>query len=195
MAQRPRSDSWLGHSLAALLLVLALPSLAFGVERERHNVVVDGHALAVWSKLPEHPHAVMLLVHGRTWSARPDFDLQVPGETLSLMDGLVAMNIATYAVDLRGYGESARDGSGWLTPGRAAADAVPPPGVAGLAQDAAVVPAARQHEGQIAVGEELHLVDRVPGRDVVLLGSDHEERRGDVLERDHPPVNREAAGG
>lgn len=122
MAQRPRSDSWLGHSLAALLLVLALPSLAFGVERERHNVVVDGHALAVWSKLPEHPHAVMLLVHGRTWSARPDFDLQVPGETLSLMDGLVAMNIATYAVDLRGYGESARDGSGWLTPGRAAAD-------------------------------------------------------------------------
>jgi pimeloyl-ACP methyl ester carboxylesterase len=64
----------------------------------------------------------MLLVHGRTWSTRPDFDLQVPGESLSLMDGLVAMGVAAYGVDLRGYGATPRDASGWLTPERAVAD-------------------------------------------------------------------------
>jgi pimeloyl-ACP methyl ester carboxylesterase len=64
----------------------------------------------------------MLLIHGRTWSTRPDFDLQVPGEQRSLMDGLVEHGIAAYGVDLRGYGETPRDDSGWLTPDRAAAD-------------------------------------------------------------------------
>jgi len=63
-----------------------------------------------------------LLVHGRTWSALPDFDLQVDGEELSLMDGLVAEGYAVFAVDLRGYGETPRDESGWLTPNRAADD-------------------------------------------------------------------------
>jgi len=66
----------------------------------------------------------MLLVHGRTWSTRPDFDLQVPGESLSLFDGLVKMDIAAYGVDLRGYGETPRDSSGWLTPDRAAKDVI-----------------------------------------------------------------------
>src|SRR5690606_20678452 len=36
--------------------------------------------------------------------------------------GLVAVGIASYGVDLRGYGETPRDASGWLTPDRAAAD-------------------------------------------------------------------------
>lgn len=88
----------------------------------RHTVSADGHDLALWSKSPDMPRAVMVLIHGRTWSARPDFDLQVPGEDLSLMDGLAAAGIASYAVDLRGYGETRRDASGWLTPARAAAD-------------------------------------------------------------------------
>ncbi|TNF90116.1 MAG: alpha/beta fold hydrolase [Gammaproteobacteria bacterium] len=61
-------------------------------------------------------------MHGRTWSTRPDFDLQVPGEDLSLMDGLVDMGIAAYGLDLRGYGETPRDATGWLTPDRAAQD-------------------------------------------------------------------------
>ncbi len=88
----------------------------------RHTVMVDGHPFAVWSKTGESPRAVMLLVHGRTWSTRPDFDLQVAGERLSLMDGLVGKGIAVYGVDLRGYGETPRDESGWLTPDRAADD-------------------------------------------------------------------------
>lgn len=106
--------------LACLLIWLSGAALAATLER--HAVVVDGHPLAVWSKVPDAPKAVMLLVHGRTWSTRPDFDLEVPGEDLSLMNGLVAMDIAAYGVDLRGYGESPRDDTGWLTPGRAAAD-------------------------------------------------------------------------
>ena len=70
-------------------------------ELERHNLTVDGHTFAVWSKIAtgsESTRPVMLLVHGRTWSTRPDFDLQVPGEELSLMDGLVELGIDTETV-------------------------------------------------------------------------------------------------
>jgi pimeloyl-ACP methyl ester carboxylesterase len=84
----------------------------------------DGHPLVVWEKAPSEADGVVLLVHGRTWSTVPDFDLQVPGEELSLMDGLSALGLAPYGVDLRGYGQTARDGSGWNTPGRAALDVI-----------------------------------------------------------------------
>lgn len=112
--------------LLALLLmspaIAAIQELPHDDTLERHRVVVDGHPMAVWSKSPETPRAVMLLIHGRTWSTRPDFDLQVPGEDLSLMDGLVDQGIAAYGLDLRGYGETGRDSTGWLTPDRAAED-------------------------------------------------------------------------
>jgi len=36
----------------------------------------------------------VLLIHGRTWSGRPDFDLQVSGESRSFMDALVAQGYA-----------------------------------------------------------------------------------------------------
>ncbi|MCA9651008.1 MAG: alpha/beta fold hydrolase [Myxococcales bacterium] len=85
-------------------------------------VEVDGHPLTVWYRQPERARDVIVLVHGRTWSARPDFDLQAPGEQRSLMDALVAEGFAVYAVDLRGYGATPRDATGWLTPDRAAAD-------------------------------------------------------------------------
>ena len=104
-------------SLTALCLTcVAQPS--------RHTVVVDGHPIAVWEKSADDASDAILLVHGRTWSALPDFDLQVAGEELSLMDGLVAAGYAVFAVDLRGYGETPRDDSGWLTPARAAEDVV-----------------------------------------------------------------------
>ena len=88
----------------------------------RHTVTVDGHPVALWEKSAANADEAVLLVHGRTWSALPDFDLQVDGEDLSLMDGLVERGYAVYAVDLRGYGETPRDESGWLTPNRAADD-------------------------------------------------------------------------
>lgn len=90
--------------------------------RQQHEVRVDGHPLTVWSKSPREPTAAIVLVHGRTWSAVPDFDLQVPGEDRSLMDALVAEGFAAYAIDQRGYGATPRDETGVLTPDRAAAD-------------------------------------------------------------------------
>jgi pimeloyl-ACP methyl ester carboxylesterase len=79
----------------------------------------------VWSKAPASaPKGEIILLHGRTWSALPNFDLQVPGKNVSLMDAFVAEGYAVYAVDQRGYGSTPRDRSGWLTPDRAARDAL-----------------------------------------------------------------------
>ena len=109
---------------ALLLVVFTMPAAlaADKAELRRHTVVADGHPLALWEKSAAGAAEAILLVHGRTWSALPDFDLQVEGEELSLMDGLVAEGYAVYAVDLRGYGATPRDETAWLTPNRAADD-------------------------------------------------------------------------
>lgn len=78
--------------------------------------------MAVWARRPATPQGSVLLVHGRTWSSRPDFDLQVPGLRRSVLQSLADRGLAAYAVDLRGYGETPRDSTGWLTPRRSAAD-------------------------------------------------------------------------
>jgi pimeloyl-ACP methyl ester carboxylesterase len=85
-------------------------------------VSADGHPIAVYSKRPAAPWGSVVLVHGRTWSALPDFDLQAPGARVSLMDNLAAEGLAVYALDLRGYGATPRDATGFLTPARAADD-------------------------------------------------------------------------
>jgi pimeloyl-ACP methyl ester carboxylesterase len=90
----------------------------------QHTVMSDGHPITVWSKANSTSQEAILLVHGRTWSALPDFDLQVEGEELSLMDGLVEKGYTVYAIDGRGYGATPRDSTGWLTPDRAAKDIV-----------------------------------------------------------------------
>jgi len=106
-----------------LALLAVKPGLAADkAELQRHTVMADGHPLALWEKSAVGATEAILLVHGRTWSALPDFDLQVEGEALSLMDGLVHEGYAVFAVDLRGYGETPRDVTEWLTPNRAADD-------------------------------------------------------------------------
>lgn len=82
--------------------------------------------MRVWYKPQLGPvsRGAMLLLHGRTWSSRPDFDLLVPGEQLNLMDGLRALGFEVYALDQRGYGETPRHSTGWLTPNRARDDTV-----------------------------------------------------------------------
>jgi len=90
----------------------------------RHTVDSYGHPMAVWEKRVENPKGIILFVHGRTWSAVPDFDLQVEGEDLSLMDGMLAEGYTSYAVDLRGYGKTPRDSTEWLTPTVAAKDII-----------------------------------------------------------------------
>jgi pimeloyl-ACP methyl ester carboxylesterase len=89
---------------------------------ERLTVRADGHPLAVWARRPASPKGAVLLIHGRTWSSRPDFDLHVPGLERSVMAALAARGFAAYAVDLRGYGETPRDATGWLTPKRSVQD-------------------------------------------------------------------------
>ncbi|WP_323756758.1 alpha/beta hydrolase [Roseivirga sp.] len=91
-------------------------------ELVKNTVLADGHPLAVWSKSNPNATEAILLVHGRTWSALPDFDLQVESEDLSLMDGLVEQGYSVYAIDGRGYGATPRDSTGWFTPDRAAKD-------------------------------------------------------------------------
>ena len=90
---------------------------------ERREVRADGHPLTVWSKRPPTTaKGAIVLLHGRTWSARPNFDLHVAGQRVSLMDAIVARGYAVYALDARGYGGTPRDSSGWLTPDRAERD-------------------------------------------------------------------------
>lgn len=84
----------------------------------------DGEPLVVWAKRPAGRAAgSILLLHGRTWSALPNFDLHDAGRSISTMDALAASGYAVYALDQRGYGATRRDSSGWLTPDRAARDA------------------------------------------------------------------------
>jgi pimeloyl-ACP methyl ester carboxylesterase len=113
------------RALALLALLAFAPSA--GAQStpllERREVRADDHPLTVWSKRPAIPaRGAILLVHGRTWSSRPNFDLKVPGLRVSLMDALVARGYAVYALDQRGYGGTPRDASGWLTPDRAERD-------------------------------------------------------------------------
>lgn len=82
----------------------------------------DGHTLTLWSRIPAAPRGAIVLLHGRTWSSVPDFDLEVPERRRSLMAALAEAGWAAYALDLRGYGATERDASGWNTPDRAAKD-------------------------------------------------------------------------
>lgn len=142
-----------------LLVVLGTVALAQHSRPapERSTVVAAGHPLAVWVRRPATAEASVVLVHGRTWSSRPDWDLQVPGLDRSVMESLAARGTAAYAVDLRGYGETPRDTSGWNTPGRSAADVLevvtwvrrqhptlPPPVLVGWSRGGAIAMLAAQ---------------------------------------------------
>lgn len=102
------------------LLLWVMPLQA--AELIQHTVMSNGHPMAVWEKSVANPKGHILLHHGRTWSSIPDFDLQVPGEDLSLMDGFNDKGYSVWALDARGYGETPRDASGWNTPDKAAGD-------------------------------------------------------------------------
>jgi pimeloyl-ACP methyl ester carboxylesterase len=110
----PACALWLAFALFCVPRADAAP--------DRLTLVVDGHELALWTKSAPSPHAALLLVHGRTWSSLPNFDLAAPGGDRSVLDEFARRGYAAYALDMRGYGDTARDETGWLTPARAAAD-------------------------------------------------------------------------
>jgi alpha-beta hydrolase superfamily lysophospholipase len=107
------------------LVLMAMPLGAQPVSApalEHFTVSSDGHPMSVWARRAATPRGAVLFVHGLTWSGRPDFDLQVPGLPRSVLASFAAQGYAAYAIDLRGYGETPRDATGWLTPRRASAD-------------------------------------------------------------------------
>jgi pimeloyl-ACP methyl ester carboxylesterase len=157
----------LSLGLAGVVLVVLVSRVPLGSAQERpaspaatperFTVMSDGHPMAVWARRPASPRGVILLLHGRTWSSLPDFDLQVPGMQRSVMISLAAQGFAAYAVDMRGYGATPRDPSGWLTPQRSAADvlnvlawlapqypALPRPALVGWSRGAAIAQLAAQ---------------------------------------------------
>jgi alpha-beta hydrolase superfamily lysophospholipase len=104
--------------LVALLLAASCP-LALAQSAPEHFTVRAGEQpLSVWARRAAHPQAVVVLVHGLTWSARPAFDFR----PRSLLEALAAADFAAYALDLPGYGASPRPPGGWLAPEDAAAD-------------------------------------------------------------------------
>ena len=105
----------------AILIMLPLQSI-FSAPANKITIDADGHPMALWEKTVANPKGFILFHHGRTWSALPDFDLQVEGEELSMMDSFNKMGYSVWALDARGYGETPRDATGWNTPERAAKD-------------------------------------------------------------------------
>lgn len=108
--------------LTVSFLLLAFSQAALSAPLIKHIIKADGHPMALWEKSVKDPKGHLLLHHGRTWSSLPDFDLQVAGEDLSLMDGFNKMGYSVWALDARGYGSTPRDATGWNTPNRAAKD-------------------------------------------------------------------------
>lgn len=126
-----RSGGWVWLVAAGLLIAAGAPAPATAAAKaeitaprqlERLTVEVDGHPVRVWARRAAQPRGAVLFVHGRTWSARPNFDLETPSGSMSILKAFADRGFAAYALDLRGYGETPRDASGWLGPNRAATD-------------------------------------------------------------------------
>ena len=127
--------------LLALFLTTALAILAGGRTRASQNpsasvapiqkkesyVIRDGLRIYLWEKYGEGQEGafsrtgkVALLVHGGTWSGRPDFDLQI--RDYSLMDFLAQNGYDVWAIDIHGYGHSDKTDKDWSDSHSAAAD-------------------------------------------------------------------------
>jgi len=104
----------------------------------RHEVIADdSHPLRVYSRTStstntnsnallstgnvnkNHQQRSILLLHGRTWSSQPVFDLRTsPNDDAqqSTLQSLAELGFNVYAMDFRGFGETPREGAGYTTP-------------------------------------------------------------------------------
>ena len=130
---------------ALALAVILLPWAALhanstpGVASEKHDAATnpisgkahyasrDGLRIYLWEKYKAGSEdsfgrsgKIALLVHGGTWSGRPDFDLQI--RDYSLMDLLAANGYDVWAIDIHGYGHSDKTDKDWSGVPSAAAD-------------------------------------------------------------------------
>ena len=116
-------------AVTAFLLLISsrTETVAIEIERQpliRHNVELNGHSFAIYEKRADASAEIIVLIHGKTISALPNFDLQHDSKNISLMDAFVAKGFTTYAIDLRGFGNTPRDDTGWITPNKAASDVI-----------------------------------------------------------------------
>lgn len=119
----------------------------------RHEIIADdGHPLRLYSRIPRtkgktdyttndlltlgnvnkaHQQRSILLLHGRTWSSQPVFDLRTSEDDVkrqSTLQSLADLGFNVYALDFRGFGETVRDydketgNGGYTTPKRCVAD-------------------------------------------------------------------------
>mmetsp|Transcript_37705 Transcript_37705/g.55602 ORF Transcript_37705/g.55602 Transcript_37705/m.55602 type:complete len:436 (+) Transcript_37705:14-1321(+) len=108
----------------------------------RYQILADdGHPLRLYSRSPtttDRSSSAMnnsssssqnkrsiLLLHGRTWSSQPVFDLRTSNnddKQQSTLQSLAELGFDAYALDLRGFGETPRDEGGYTTPNRCVED-------------------------------------------------------------------------
>jgi pimeloyl-ACP methyl ester carboxylesterase len=90
------------------------------IQGRDHYATRDGLRLYLWEKASADSAArlraaragrVVLLLHGATWTGRPDFDLQV--RDYSLMDFLARHGYDAWALDVHGYGRSDTTAADW----------------------------------------------------------------------------------
>src|SRR5882672_4636720 len=97
------------------------------ISGKAHYVLRDGLRIYLWEKYQTGSEdsfgrngKIALLVHGGTWSGRPDFDLQI--RDYSLMDLLATNGYDVWAIDIHGYGHSDKTDKDWSGVQSAAAD-------------------------------------------------------------------------
>ena len=92
-----------------------------------HFVTSNGLKVYLWEKFHKNfaktftkTNKIVLLVHGATWTGRPDFDLQI--RDYSLMDFLAKNGYDVWAIDIHGYGRSEKTDKDWSDTASAAGD-------------------------------------------------------------------------
>jgi pimeloyl-ACP methyl ester carboxylesterase len=113
--------------LAVLFAGFACAQPSHNIVGKDHYVLSNGLKVYVWEKYQRNfertftqNSKIVLLVHGRTWSGRPDFDLQI--RDYSLMDFLAKNGYDVWAIDIHGYGRSEKTDKDWSDTASAAND-------------------------------------------------------------------------
>jgi pimeloyl-ACP methyl ester carboxylesterase len=103
------------------------PESVKGITGREHYVLSNGLKVYLWekyqpdfSKTFKQTNKIVLLVHGATWTGRPDFDLQI--RDYSLMDFLARNGYDVWAIDIHGYGKSEKTEKDWSDTESAAGD-------------------------------------------------------------------------